>query len=115
MNAGGRLVVRVTKVGADTALAQIVRLVAEAQSGKARVQRLADRISAVFVPVVVALALATSWAGSSPGRARATPQRGRRRADHRLPMRAGPGDAAALMVGTGRGAQPASSSRARGA
>ena len=50
VNAGGRLVVRATRVGADTALAQIARLVTEAQSGKAPVQRLADRISAVFVP-----------------------------------------------------------------
>ena len=59
VNAGGRLVVRATKVGADTALAQIARLVTEAQSGKAPVQRLADRISGVFVPVVIVLALAT--------------------------------------------------------
>ncbi|MFN8149793.1 MAG: heavy metal translocating P-type ATPase [Solirubrobacterales bacterium] len=59
VNAGGRLVVRATKVGADTALAQIARLVSDAQSGKAPVQRLADRISAVFVPVVIAIAAAT--------------------------------------------------------
>jgi len=66
VNAGGRLVVRATRVGADTALAQIARLVAEAQSGKARVQRLADRVSAVFVPVVIALAVATLgfWLGA---------------------------------------------------
>ena len=50
VNAGGRLVVRATKVGADTALAQIARLVTDAQTGKAPVQRLADRISGVFVP-----------------------------------------------------------------
>ncbi len=56
VNAGGRLVVRATRVGADTALAQIARLVAEAQTGKAPVQRLADRVSAVFVPVVIGLA-----------------------------------------------------------
>ena len=55
INAGGRLVVRATRVGADTALAQIVRLVDPAQSGKAPVQRLADRIAAVFVPVVIVL------------------------------------------------------------
>ena len=54
VNAGGRLVVRATKVGADTALAQIGRLVSDAQTGKAPVQRLADRVSAVFVPVVIA-------------------------------------------------------------
>jgi Cu+-exporting ATPase len=59
INAGGRLVVRAERVGADTALAQIGRLVTEAQSGKAEVQRLADRISAVFVPIVIALAVAT--------------------------------------------------------
>src|SRR5438552_19072001 len=59
INASGRLLVRATKVGADTALAQIARLVAEAQAGKAPIQRLADRVAAVFVPVVVAIALAT--------------------------------------------------------
>ena len=55
VNAGGRLIVRATRVGADTALAQIGRLVTEAQTGKAPVQRLADRISAVFVPIVIGL------------------------------------------------------------
>ncbi|WP_374113356.1 heavy metal translocating P-type ATPase [Frankia sp. AgB1.8] len=59
VNVGGRLVVRATKVGADTALAQIARLVTAAQTGKAPVQRLADRVSGVFVPVVIVLALAT--------------------------------------------------------
>jgi P-type Cu+ transporter len=59
VNAGGRLVVRATRVGADTQLAQIARLVQDAQSGKAPVQRLADRISAVFVPIVILLAIAT--------------------------------------------------------
>jgi Cu+-exporting ATPase len=59
VNAGGRLVVRATRVGADTALAGIARLVTAAQSGKAPVQRLADRVSAVFVPIVIALALGT--------------------------------------------------------
>ena len=57
VNAGGRLVVRATRVGADTALARIARLVEEAQSGKADVQRLADRVSAVFVPIVLVLAV----------------------------------------------------------
>ena len=56
INAGGRLVVRATRVGADTALARIARLVEEAQSGKADVQRLADRVSAIFVPIVLVLA-----------------------------------------------------------
>jgi Cu+-exporting ATPase len=59
VNAGGRLIVRATRVGADTALAQIGRLVTEAQTGKAPVQRLADRVSAVFVPVVIVMAVAT--------------------------------------------------------
>src|SRR5215208_6631680 len=59
VNAGGRLLVRATKVGADTALAQIARLVMEAQAGKAPVQRLADRVSGAFVPTVIALAVAT--------------------------------------------------------
>src|SRR5439155_16546722 len=59
INASGRLVVRATKVGSETALAQIARIVQEAQAGKAPVQRLADRISAVFVPVAFALAVAT--------------------------------------------------------
>ena len=66
VNAGGRLVIRATKVGADTALAQIARLVTEAQSGKAPVQRLADRVSGVFVPIVIGLAVATLgfWLGA---------------------------------------------------
>src|SRR5207248_7445996 len=69
VNAGGRLVVRATRVGADTQLARIGRLVAAAQSGKAPVQRLADRVSAVFVPVVIALSLATLgyWLATGAG------------------------------------------------
>ena len=59
VNAGGRLVVRATRVGADTALAQIAKLVEDAQSGKAQVQRLADRVSAIFVPIVMLLAAGT--------------------------------------------------------
>ncbi|WP_016881541.1 MULTISPECIES: heavy metal translocating P-type ATPase [unclassified Rhodococcus (in: high G+C Gram-positive bacteria)] len=59
VNAGGRIVVRATRVGADTQLAQMARLVIEAQNGKAQVQRLADRVSAVFVPIVIGLALLT--------------------------------------------------------
>ena len=72
VNAGGRLVVRATRVGADTALAQIARLVEEAQTGKAPVQRLADRVSAVFVPVVIVLAVATLgfWLGAGGRRRR---------------------------------------------
>ncbi|HTQ20118.1 heavy metal translocating P-type ATPase [Mycobacterium sp.] len=66
VNAGGRLVVRATRVGDDTQLAQMARLVEAAQSGKAEVQRLADRISGVFVPVVIAIAVATfgAWLGA---------------------------------------------------
>ena len=67
VNAGGRLVVRATRVGADTQLAQMARLVTEAQTGKAPVQRLADRISAVFVPVVIAVAVATLVAWLAAG------------------------------------------------
>jgi Cu+-exporting ATPase len=59
VNAGGRLVVEATRVGADTALARIAALVHDAQSGKAPVQRLADRVSAIFVPIVIGLAAAT--------------------------------------------------------
>src|SRR3712207_2663137 len=66
VNAGGRLVVRATRVGSETQLAQMARLVEEAQNGKAEVQRLADRVSGVFVPVVLALAVATLgfWIGA---------------------------------------------------
>ncbi|OBA84063.1 copper-translocating P-type ATPase [Mycobacterium sp. 1164966.3] len=66
VNAGGRLVVRATRVGDDTQLAQMAQLVETAQSGKAEVQRLADRISSVFVPVVIAIAVATfgAWLGA---------------------------------------------------
>ncbi|HEV7196485.1 MAG TPA: heavy metal translocating P-type ATPase, partial [Pedococcus sp.] len=73
VNAGGRLVVRATRVGSDTQLAQMARLVEDAQNGKAAVQRLADRVSAVFVPVVIGLSLATlaAWllTGHSPSTA----------------------------------------------
>ena len=94
VNAGGRLVVRATRVGADTALAQIARLVEEAQAGKAPVQRLADRISAVFVPVVLVLAVLTfaAWMLTGSSAADALHRRGRR-PDHRLPLRPRPGDA----------------------
>ena len=66
VNAGGRLVVRATRVGDDTQLAQMAKLVDAAQSGKAKVQRLADRVSGVFVPIVIAIALATLgvWLGA---------------------------------------------------
>ncbi len=106
VNAGGRLIVRATKVGADTALAQIARLVTEAQSGKAPVQRLADRISGIFVPVVIALAVATLgfWIGAGEDVAFAFTA-----AVSVLiiacPCALGLATPTALLVGTGRGAQ----------
>ncbi len=106
VNAGGRLVVRATKVGADTALAQIGRLVTEAQTGKAPVQRLADRVSAIFVPIVIALAVATLgfWLGGGASAAFAITT-----AVAVLiiacPCALGLATPTALLVGTGRGAQ----------
>ena len=106
VNAGGRLVVRATKVGADTALAQIARLVEDAQTGKAPVQRLADRVSGVFVPVVIALAAATLgfWLGNGESATFAFTA-----AVAVLiiacPCALGLATPTALMVGTGRGAQ----------
>ena len=106
VNAGGRLVVRATRVGADTKLAQIARLVEEAQTGKAPVQRLADRISAVFVPIVIALAVATLgfWLGVGESVASAFTA-----AVAVLiiacPCALGLATPTAIMVGTGRGAQ----------
>ncbi|MBA3264164.1 MAG: copper-translocating P-type ATPase [Thermoleophilaceae bacterium] len=106
INAGGRLVVRATRVGTDTALAQIGRLVSAAQAGKAPVQRLADRVSAVFVPAVIALSLGTLglWLASGEGAAFAFTA-----AVAVLiiacPCALGLATPTALMVGTGRGAQ----------
>ncbi len=106
VNAGGRLVVRATRIGAETQLAQMARLVEEAQNGKAEVQRLADRVSGVFVPVVLALAVATLgfWIGAGTGLAGAFPA-----AVAVLiiacPCALGLATPTALMVGTGRGAQ----------
>ncbi len=106
VNAGGRLVVRATRVGADTQLAQLARLVEDVQNGKAEVQRLADRISAVFVPVVITLALATLgfWLGTG-----ASPETAFTAAVAVLiiacPCALGLATPTALMVGTGRGAQ----------
>jgi Cu+-exporting ATPase len=106
VNAGGRLIVRATRVGADTALAQIAKLVSEAQSGKAPVQRLADRVSAVFVPVVIALAAATLgfWIGAGESGAFAF---GAAVAVLIIacPCALGLATPTALLVGTGRGAQ----------
>jgi P-type Cu+ transporter len=106
INTYGRLVVRATRVGAETALAQIARLVTEAQAGKAPVQRLADRVSAVFVPVVLALALATlaGWLllGGSAEEALAAAVAVLIIA---CPCALGLATPTALMVGSGRGAQ----------
>jgi Cu+-exporting ATPase len=106
VNAGGRVVVRATRVGADTQLAQMAKLVEDAQNGKAAVQRLADRISAVFVPIVIALAVATLafWAGAGAGTTAAFTA-----AVAVLiiacPCALGLATPTALLVGTGRGAQ----------
>ena len=106
LNTYGRLVIRATKVGADTAIAQIARLVEAAQSGKAPVQRLADRVSAVFVPVVIAISLGTlaGWliAGASAGAALTAAVAVLIIA---CPCALGLATPTALMVGTGRGAQ----------
>ena len=106
VNAGGRIVVRATKVGADTAVAQIARLVTEAQAGKAPVQRLADRVSSVFVPAVIALSVATlaawlAFGGSATDAFTAAVAV----LIIACPCALGLATPTALMVGTGRGAQ----------
>jgi Cu+-exporting ATPase len=106
VNEGGRLVVRAARVGGDTQLAQMARLVEEAQTGKAQVQRLADRISGIFVPIVILLAAGTLgfWLGTGNGLAVAFTA-----AVAVLiiacPCALGLATPTALMVGTGRGAQ----------
>ena len=106
VNTTGRLVVEATRVGKDTQLAQMARLVEQAQTGKAPVQRLADRISAVFVPVVIGLAVLTfgAWllAGASAGSALTSAVAVLIIA---CPCALGLATPTALMVGTGRGAQ----------
>jgi len=106
VNTSGRLVVRATRVGADTQLAQITRLVEQAQNGKAPVQRLADRVGAVFVPVVIAIATATllAWlaAGQGPGAAFTAAVAVLIVA---CPCAMGLATPTAILVGTGRGAQ----------
>ncbi len=106
VNAGGRLLVRATRVGADTKLAQIGRLVVDAQTGKAPVQRLADRISMVFVPTVLVLAvltlLLTLGSGHGPARAFTAAVAVLIIA---CPCALGLATPTALLVGTGRGAQ----------
>ncbi|ARF74248.1 copper-translocating P-type ATPase [Kitasatospora albolonga] len=106
INAGGRLVIEATRIGSDTQLARMARLVEDAQNGKAAAQRLADRISAVFVPIVIALSLGTLgfWLGSGAGLTAAFTA-----AVAVLiiacPCALGLATPTALMVGTGRGAQ----------
>ncbi|MEJ7833420.1 MAG: heavy metal translocating P-type ATPase [Nocardioides sp.] len=106
VNVGGRLVVRATRIGSDTQLAQMARLVEDAQNGKAEVQRLADRVSGVFVPIVLTLAAATLgfWIGTGQGLPAAFTA-----AVAVLiiacPCALGLATPTALMVGTGRGAQ----------
>ncbi len=106
VNAGGRLVVRATAVGDGTQLARIAALVRDAQTGKAPVQRLADRVAAVFVPIVITLAVATLgfWLGAGDGAAAAVT------ASVAVliiacPCALGLATPTAIMVGTGRGAQ----------
>ncbi|MFD6029696.1 heavy metal translocating P-type ATPase [Cellulosimicrobium funkei] len=106
VNAGGRLVVRATRVGGDTQLSQMARLVEDAQSGKAQVQRLADRVSAIFVPIAIAIAVGAlgAWLGAgAPASAAFTA------AVAVLiiacPCALGLATPTALLVGTGRGAQ----------
>ncbi|MEU8515661.1 heavy metal translocating P-type ATPase [Kitasatospora sp. NPDC048722] len=106
VNAGGRLVVEATRVGADTQLSRMAELVEDAQNGKAAAQRLADRISAVFVPIVITLAIATLgyWLGTGEGWTAAFTA-----AVAVLiiacPCALGLATPTALLVGTGRGAQ----------
>ena len=106
INTSGRLVIESTRVGGDTALAQIARMVEQAQQGKASVQRLADRVSAIFVPLVIAIALATlaGWliagAGASAAFTAAVAV-----LIISCPCAMGLATPTALMVGTGRGAQ----------
>ncbi|MRX43063.1 heavy metal translocating P-type ATPase [Agromyces kandeliae] len=106
VNAGGRLVVRATRVGADTQLAQMARLVEDAQAGKAEVQRLADRVAGVFVPIVILIAIATLgvWfgAGFPPAAAFTAAVAVLIIA---CPCALGLATPTALLVGTGRGAQ----------
>jgi Cu+-exporting ATPase len=106
INASGRLMVRATKVGAETALAQIARLVEEAQAGKAPIQRLVDRVSAVFVPVVIGLSLATlaGWLALT-GDTQAAFTAAVAVLIIACPCALGLATPTALMVGTGRGAQ----------
>lgn len=107
VNVGGRLQVRATHIGADTQLAQMARLVTEAQSGKAEVQRLADRVSAVFVPIVMALSVLTllGWLFLGDGSVAAAFTAAVAVLIIACPCALGLATPTALLVGTGRGAQ----------
>jgi Cu+-exporting ATPase len=108
VNVGGRLVVRATRVGADTALARIARLVRDAQAGKAPVQRLADRVAAVFVPVVLAISAATFGFWLATASSDAVDQAVTASVTVLIiacPCALGLATPTALLVGTGRGAQ----------
>ena len=106
VNVGGRLVIRATRVGTDTQLAQMARLVEQAQTGKAAIQRLADRISAVFVPIVIALALGTLAVWLLLGQpAAAAFTAAVAVLIIACPCALGLATPTALLVGTGRGAQ----------
>ncbi len=106
VNVGGRIVVRANRIGSDTALAQMARLVEDAQNGKAHAQRLADRISAIFVPIVIALSVATLgfWMGTG-GAVSAALTAAVAVLIIACPCALGLATPTALMVGTGRGAQ----------
>jgi Cu+-exporting ATPase len=106
VNTGGRLVVQATRVGADTQLAQMAKLVEQAQAGKAAVQRLADRISGVFVPIVIAIAVGTLgyWIGTGNG-ATAAFTAAVAVLIIACPCALGLATPTALLVGSGRGAQ----------
>ena len=106
VNVGGRLVVRANRIGADTQLAQMAKLVEEAQTGKAQAQRLADKISGIFVPIVIALSVATLgfWIGTG-GSVTAAFTAAVAVLIIACPCALGLATPTALMVGTGRGAQ----------
>ncbi|MDH6490101.1 heavy metal translocating P-type ATPase [Streptomyces sp. SAI-127] len=106
VNAGGRIVVAATRIGADTQLARMAKLVEEAQNGKAEVQRLADRVSAVFVPAVILIAVGTfgGWLGAT-GDTVAAFTAAVAVLIIACPCALGLATPTALMVGTGRGAQ----------
>ncbi|AIY47743.1 ctpB cation transporter, P-type ATPase B [Mycolicibacterium fortuitum subsp. fortuitum DSM 46621 = ATCC 6841 = JCM 6387] len=106
VNVGGRLVVRAKRIGSDTQLAQMAQLVEDAQSGKAQAQRLADKVSAVFVPIVIALAVGTLgfWLGTG-GSVAAAFTAAVAVLIIACPCALGLATPTALLVGTGRGAQ----------